>query len=133
MLTALVIALRSIALCCRGHRAVALENLALRQPLAVFKRTMKRPRLRSRSRSGLQDAAAHVIHGRYPPPTVPTFALYQTIQIGWPTDDTLADFSSSCAAGRTGMARAGPRISGSESEAVVSLSFLFGKRVLAVQ
>ncbi len=43
MLTALVVALRSLALRCQGHRAVALENLALRQQLAVFKRTMKRP------------------------------------------------------------------------------------------
>ena len=50
MLTALVVALRSLALCCQGHRAVALENLALRQQLAVFKRTVKRPPLRSRDR-----------------------------------------------------------------------------------
>jgi transposase InsO family protein len=50
MLTALVVALRSLALCCRGHRAVALENLALRQQLAVFKRTMKRPPLRPHDR-----------------------------------------------------------------------------------
>ena len=46
MLAALVVALRSLALICRGHRAVALENLALRQQLAVFKRTVRRPRLR---------------------------------------------------------------------------------------
>src|SRR6266850_6650623 len=37
MLHALVVALRSLALVCGGHRAVALENLALRQQLAVFK------------------------------------------------------------------------------------------------
>ena len=35
---------------CGGHRAVALENLALRQQLAVFKRTVKRPQLRHRDR-----------------------------------------------------------------------------------
>src|SRR5712691_10986649 len=46
MLAALVVALRSLALICGGHRAVALENLALRQQLAVFKRTVRRPRLR---------------------------------------------------------------------------------------
>jgi putative transposase len=50
MLTALVVALRSLALCCGGHRAVALENLALRQQLAVFKRAVKRPSLRRRDR-----------------------------------------------------------------------------------
>jgi putative transposase len=50
MLTALVVALRSLALICGGHRAVALENLALRQQLAVFKRTEKRPPVRHRDR-----------------------------------------------------------------------------------
>ena len=50
MLTALVVPLRTLALCCQGHRAIALENLALRQQLAVFKRTVKRPPLRSRDR-----------------------------------------------------------------------------------
>ena len=42
MLASLVVALRSLALICGGHRAVALENLALRQQLAVFKRTVRR-------------------------------------------------------------------------------------------
>jgi putative transposase len=50
MLTALVVALRTLARCCQGHRAIALENLALRQQVAVFKRTLKRPPLRSRDR-----------------------------------------------------------------------------------
>jgi putative transposase len=50
MLAALVVALRSLALICGGHRAVALENLALRQQLVVFKRTVKRPQLRHRDR-----------------------------------------------------------------------------------
>src|SRR3989441_11884307 len=50
MLRALVVALRSLGLICGGHRAVALENLALRQQLAVFKRTVKRPELRHRDR-----------------------------------------------------------------------------------
>ena len=39
MLAALVVLLRSLALLCCGHRAVALENLALRQQLAVYART----------------------------------------------------------------------------------------------
>jgi hypothetical protein len=50
MLAALAVALRSLALICGGHRAVALENLALRQQLAVFKRTVRRPQLRHRDR-----------------------------------------------------------------------------------
>ena len=50
MLAALVVVLRSLALICGGHRAVALENLALRQQLAVFKRTVNRPQLRHRDR-----------------------------------------------------------------------------------
>jgi putative transposase len=50
MLAALVVVLRSVALICGGHRAVALENLALRQQLAVFKRTVPRPQLRQRDR-----------------------------------------------------------------------------------
>ena len=50
MLTALVVLLRSIGLICRGHRAVALENLALRQQLAALTRTVTRPQLRTRDR-----------------------------------------------------------------------------------
>ena len=47
MLTTLFVLLRSIGLICGGHRAVALENLALRQQLAALTRTIKRPELRS--------------------------------------------------------------------------------------
>src|SRR6266851_8798641 len=50
MLAALVVVLRSLALLCCGHRAVALENPALRHQLAVFRRTAKRPPLRRRDR-----------------------------------------------------------------------------------
>jgi putative transposase len=50
MLTALMVILRSIGLICGGHRATVLENLALRQQLAVLTRTVKRPRLRSTDR-----------------------------------------------------------------------------------
>ena len=49
MLTAFVVVLRSLALLCGGHRAVALENVALRQQLAVFRRTVERPVLRNNS------------------------------------------------------------------------------------
>jgi putative transposase len=50
MLTAVVVLLRTIGLICAGHRAVALENLALRQQLAALKRSVKRPPLRTRDR-----------------------------------------------------------------------------------
>ena len=50
MLAAFLVILRSLALTCCGHRAVALENVALRQQLAVFRRTDKRPALRHRDR-----------------------------------------------------------------------------------
>ena len=50
MLTALVALLRLVGLLCRGHRAFALENLALRQQLAALTRTVKRPQLRRRDR-----------------------------------------------------------------------------------
>jgi hypothetical protein len=44
MLTALIVFLRAIGLLCRGHRAVALENLALRQQLAALSRWLLRDR-----------------------------------------------------------------------------------------
>ena len=50
MLTALIVLLRSIGLICSGHRAVALENLALRQQVAALTRSGKRPELRTRDR-----------------------------------------------------------------------------------
>src|SRR5438034_9621424 len=39
--------LRLFPFLCGGHRQLALENLALHQQLAVYKRTMTRPRLRA--------------------------------------------------------------------------------------
>jgi len=50
MLAALLVVLRSCVLICGGHRAVALKNVALRQQLAVFKRTVQRARVRPRDR-----------------------------------------------------------------------------------
>src|SRR6266446_3933269 len=50
MLTTLVVLLRTLGLLCRGHRAVALENLALRQQLSVLRRTVRRPHLRTSDR-----------------------------------------------------------------------------------
>jgi len=45
MVTILLDLFRLIWLFGRGHQAVALENLALRQQLAIYKRTKKLPRL----------------------------------------------------------------------------------------
>src|SRR5881396_970209 len=42
--------LRLFPFLCGGHRQLALENLALHQQLAVYKRTMTRPRLRAADR-----------------------------------------------------------------------------------
>jgi putative transposase len=50
MLAPIVVLLRSLRLICSGHRAVALENLALRQQLSVFRRTVRRPQLRTGDR-----------------------------------------------------------------------------------
>jgi putative transposase len=44
------ILVRAVALACRGHRELVLENLALRQQLTALKRTMSRPQLRTRDR-----------------------------------------------------------------------------------
>jgi len=50
MLAALVVLLRTFGLLCRGHGAVALENVALRQQLSVLRRTVSRPQLRTGDR-----------------------------------------------------------------------------------
>ena len=50
MLAALVVLLRTLGLLCSGHRAIALENVALRQQLSIFRRTVKRPHLRTSDR-----------------------------------------------------------------------------------
>src|SRR6266850_3105057 len=50
MLNAISVGIRFFTLMLNGHRHVALENAALRQQLAVFKRDTKRPRLHRRDR-----------------------------------------------------------------------------------
>lgn len=50
MLNAILFWIRFVILVLGGHQQVALENAALRQQLAVFKRDVKRPRLRQRDR-----------------------------------------------------------------------------------
>ena len=50
MISTLLHLLRLFPFLCGGYRQVALENLALRQQLAVYKRTASRPKLRTRDR-----------------------------------------------------------------------------------
>jgi hypothetical protein len=50
MLKAIFVGTRFVILLLGGHQHVALENVALRQQLAVFKRDINRPRLRRRDR-----------------------------------------------------------------------------------
>ena len=50
MITLLLHLLRLFPFVCGGHRHLALENLALRQQLTVYKRTAYRPKLRRSDR-----------------------------------------------------------------------------------
>jgi hypothetical protein len=50
MLNAIMLAVRFIILVFSGQKQIALENAALRQQLAAFKRSVKRPKLRRRDR-----------------------------------------------------------------------------------
>ena len=50
MITLLLHLLRLLPFVCGGHRQLALENLALSQQLAVYKRTATRPTLRRTDR-----------------------------------------------------------------------------------
>src|SRR6266567_8991445 len=50
MVTPLLRLLRLLPLLCGAHRHVALENLALRHQLAVYKKTVTRPRMRRSDR-----------------------------------------------------------------------------------
>src|SRR2546428_656185 len=50
MVTLLLRLLRLLPLLCGAHRDVALENLALRHQLAVYKKTVSRPKMRRSDR-----------------------------------------------------------------------------------
>jgi putative transposase len=50
MLNTIFVAIRFVILVLAGHRHVALENVALRQQLLVFKRDNKRPKLQRQDR-----------------------------------------------------------------------------------
>ena len=61
MVTLLLHLLRLLPMLCGGRRQVALENLALRHQLAVYKKMVNRPQLLSRPDSPLalqRDARA---------------------------------------------------------------------------
>ena len=47
MITLLLHLLRLLPFLCGGHRQLAIENLALRQQLAVYTRAASRPKLRT--------------------------------------------------------------------------------------
>jgi putative transposase len=50
VLETLLLMARALALTCRGHHELVLENLALRQQLHALKRTVRHPQLRARDR-----------------------------------------------------------------------------------
>ena len=50
MITLLLHLLRLLPFLFGGHRQLAIENLALRHQLSVYKRTMARPKLRTTDR-----------------------------------------------------------------------------------
>jgi hypothetical protein len=56
MLATLVVLLRTLGLRCTGHRAIALENVALRQQFSIFRRTVMRPHFRTSDRVFLGPA-----------------------------------------------------------------------------
>jgi hypothetical protein len=72
MITLLLHLLRLLPFLCGGHQQLALENLALRQQLAVYKRRLPRPKLRSTDRlfwAGLAKSSVGAPRhlARYPP------------------------------------------------------------------
>jgi len=56
MITLLLHVLRLLPFLFGGHRQLAVENLALRQQLAVYKRTTARPKLRTTDRLFFSEA-----------------------------------------------------------------------------
>ena len=100
MLTTLMVLLRSFRLICGGDRATVLETLALRQQLAVLRRTVKRPQFRSTDRlfwillaKGWRDLALRLDHraARYRGPMAPPMApsaldLALTTTAPWPAN-----------------------------------------------
>ncbi len=46
----ILVLVRALVLACRGHHELVLENLALRQQLNALRRTVTRPKLRTRDR-----------------------------------------------------------------------------------
>src|SRR5438132_1507132 len=65
MITLLLHRLRLVPFLCGGHRQLALENLALHQQLAVYKRSVTRPKLRTTDRLFFSEAACQERKGRW--------------------------------------------------------------------
>src|SRR5712691_11134856 len=76
MITLLLHRLRLVPFLCGGHRQLALENLALHQQFAVYKRSVTRPKLRTTDRlfwvglarvwAGWRDSLVIVTHHTVP-------------------------------------------------------------------
>ena len=94
MLNVIVVSIRFIRLIFAGQKQVALENVALRQQLAVFKRDVRRPKLNGRDRLfwiGLrmiwQDWKSALVIVR--PETVISWQAFQTVLVeAIPTETT---------------------------------------------
>jgi hypothetical protein len=98
MLELLIVVIRALTLALRGHRELVLENLALRQQLAVFHRTTRcrlrgtRPTLLDGSRAKLAKLAhgvdrratghCHPLASRLAPPPLDAPVASST---GWPS------------------------------------------------
>ncbi len=61
MITLLLHVLLLLPFLCGGHRQLALENLALHQQLAVYKRSVTRPKLRTTDRLLFSEAALKML------------------------------------------------------------------------
>jgi hypothetical protein len=72
MITLVLDLLRLLPFLCGGHRQIALENLALRHQLTVYKRTITRPRLRRTDRLVWVYGESSVFHVFLEPPDATT-------------------------------------------------------------
>ena len=89
MITLLLHLLRLLPFLCGGHRQLALENLALRQQLAVYRRTVPRPRLRTTDRlsrgsgwSGSGPAGGRLWSSCRPTPSCGGSEMYDEARLG---------------------------------------------------
>ena len=76
MITLLLHLLRLLPFLVGGHRQLALENLALRQQLSVYKRTATRPKLRTTDRLFKAGSLARASRPTRDPLTLPPRAEF---------------------------------------------------------